>query len=64
MARMGKRAGTYRFWWGNMRERDNFKDGRRWKDNIKMNLKQYNWVALTELIWFGIETGGELLGTR
>jgi hypothetical protein len=44
-----------------MRERDNFKDGRRWEDNIKMNLKQQNWVAFIELFWLGIGTSGELL---
>ena len=48
------------FWWGNLRERDHFKDGRRWEDNIKMNLKQ-DGVALTELIWLGSGTGGGLL---
>jgi len=49
-----------RFWWGNLRERDQFKDGRRWEDNIKTDLKQQNGVALTALIWLGTGAGGKL----
>jgi hypothetical protein len=57
---MRKRTGAYGFWRGNLRERDHFKDGRRWEDNIKIDLKQQNWVT-SELIWFGKGTGDEML---
>jgi len=31
-------------WCGNLRERDNLKDfGRRWKDNVKMDLQEVGW---------------------
>jgi hypothetical protein len=48
------------FWWGNLRERDHFKYGRRWDDNIKIDLKQQNEAALTALIWLGTGAGGEV----
>jgi hypothetical protein len=33
----------------------------RWVDNIRMDLGEVGWVMWTELVWFRIETGGELL---
>jgi hypothetical protein len=33
---------------------------RRWVDNIRMDLGEMGWVC-TELVWFRIGTGGELL---
>ena len=34
---------------------------RRREDNIKMDLQEVEWGALTGLIWLGIGTGGGLL---
>jgi hypothetical protein len=34
---------------------------RRWKDNIKMDLKELGWEAWTGLIWLRIGTCGGLL---
>ena len=28
------------FWWGNLRERCNLEDMRRWEDNIKLDLEE------------------------
>ena len=32
--------------------------GRRWEDNIKLNLQEVGWEAWTGLIWLRIGTGG------
>jgi len=41
------------FWWGNLRERDNLGDRRRWEYNIKMDLQEVgcggmNWIELAQ----------------
>jgi hypothetical protein len=33
----------------------------RWEDNIKMDIREVGWGALTGLIWLKIGTGGGLL---
>jgi len=33
----------------------------RWKDNIKMVLKEKGWKTWTEFIWFGTGMSGKLL---
>jgi len=41
VARMGRGKVYKGFWWGNLRERDNFEVTRhRWEDNIKMDLQE------------------------
>jgi hypothetical protein len=37
---------------------------RRWKDNIKMDLREVGWAEQTGLIWLRIGTGGGLLCIR
>jgi hypothetical protein len=37
------------------------KTGRRWTDNIKINLLEIGLDGVTGLIWLRIGTGGELL---
>jgi len=32
------------------------KPGRRWENNIKMDLQEVGWGGITELIWLRIET--------
>jgi hypothetical protein len=34
------------FWWGNLRERVTWKSGRRWGDNITMDLKEVGCVGM------------------
>jgi len=56
---MGERSGAYRVLvgrpeWKRQPGRPRFI----WDYNIKMNLQEVGWVALTELIWFRIGTGG------
>jgi hypothetical protein len=41
------------FWCGNLRERVNLKDTRRWEDNIKMDLQEFgcgglDWIELAQ----------------
>jgi hypothetical protein len=36
----GRREGCTGFWWGNLRERNDWGDRRRWEDNIKMDLQE------------------------
>jgi hypothetical protein len=33
----------------------------RWEDNIKINLKEYNWVLWAKFIWLRIWTSGGFL---
>ena len=48
-----------RFWWGNLRERDNFgRPRRRWEDNIKMDLEAVGRGCDTGWSWLRIGTGG------
>jgi hypothetical protein len=47
-----------RFWWGNLREGV----GRRWEDNIKLDLQEVGWGgAWSGLIWLRIGTGDRIL---
>ena len=47
------------FWWGNLRDRDHLEDtGVRWKDNIKMDLREVGWGAWTGSICLRIGTVG------
>ena len=57
---MGKSRDAYRVLVGNLWERDHLEDKRRWKDNIKMDLREVAWDEWTGLIWlrFGTEGGG------
>ena len=46
-----------RFWWGNLRESEPLgRPGRRWEDNIKMDLQEV--VVGTGWSWLRIGTGG------
>jgi hypothetical protein len=54
VARMGERRGAYRALVGKP-------EGKRWEDNIKMDLREVGWGAWTGSIWLRIGTGGELL---
>ena len=58
----GERRGAYRVLMGNPER--NWQLGRprrRWKDNIKMNLQEVGFGALTRLVWLRIGTGGALV---
>jgi hypothetical protein len=36
-----------RLWWGNLRDRDHFEEtGRRWEDNIKIDLQEVGWRGM------------------
>jgi hypothetical protein len=48
--RRGRPTGCTGFWCGNLRERDHLEERCRWEDNIKMDLQEVRWRALTELI--------------
>jgi len=50
---MGKRRGAYSILVGRPRHR--------WWDDIKMDLQEVGWGALTRLIWFMIGTGQRFL---
>jgi hypothetical protein len=59
---MGERRGAYRVLVGKPEGRRPFeRPRRRWKDNIKMDLREVGWGAWTGSIWLRIGTGGELL---
>ena len=62
VARMWERRGVYRFWWGNMKERDHLEepdvDGR---ITIRRILRKCDVGAWTGLIWLRIGTDGGLL---
>jgi len=50
------------FWWGNLRERDNFVSlGIDRRITLKPFFKKCDVWALTRLAWLKIGTGGELL---
>jgi hypothetical protein len=52
VACVGEKTG---FWWGNLKERDHLEDpGVRWKDKIKMDLKEVecgdmDWIDLAQV---------------
>ena len=53
VAGKGDRRGFAAFWWGNLRERDNLGDRRRWEDNIKMDHQEVgcggvDWIDLAQ----------------
>jgi hypothetical protein len=59
---MGERRGAYRDLVGKPEGRTPLgRPRRRWKDNIKMDLREVGWGACTGSIWLRIGTGGELL---
>ena len=37
------------------------RQGRRWEDNIKMDLREVGWIARIGSMWLWIGTGGGLL---
>jgi hypothetical protein len=50
----GREEVNTRFWWENLRERDNMQDPiSRWEDNVKMNLQEVecgdmDWIDLVQ----------------
>jgi hypothetical protein len=59
---MGERRGAYRASVGKPEgKRPLGRPRHRWEDNIKMDLREVGWGALTGLIWLRIGTGGRLL---
>jgi hypothetical protein len=63
--RMGERRGAYRALVGKPEGRRPLgRPRRRWEDNIKMDLREVGWGALTGLPWLRIGTGGGLLCIR
>jgi hypothetical protein len=41
-----------RLWWGNLSDRDHVEDtGRRWQDNIKMDLQEVGWRGM---VWIDL----------
>jgi hypothetical protein len=62
VARMGERRGAYRALVEKPEGSRPFgRPRRRWKDNIKMNVREVGWGAWTGSIWLRIGTGGGLL---
>jgi hypothetical protein len=57
VARIGESRGEKGFWWGDLRERDYFEDGRM---ILKWFLRKSVGRALTGLSWLRIGTGGGL----
>jgi hypothetical protein len=51
----------YMFWKENLKARDNFGVMRRWGDDIKKDLKEYDGIELTGLIWLRIEVSGVIM---
>jgi hypothetical protein len=59
--RMGEGRGAYRILVGRPEGRRPLeRPGRRWEDNIKMDLQEVGWGGWTGLIWLRIGTGGGL----
>jgi hypothetical protein len=62
VACMGEGRGAYRILVGRSEGRRPLgRPRRRWKDYIKMDLKEVGWGAWTGLIWLRIRTGGGVL---
>jgi hypothetical protein len=56
---MGETSGAYRILVGKSEgKRPLGRPRRRWEDNIKTDLQEVEWAALTALMWFRIGTGG------
>ena len=59
---MGDRRGAYRFWWGNVRERDHLEDlGVDGRIIVKWIFKKWDGDAWAGLLWLRIGTGGGFL---
>jgi len=59
VARMGRGEMHIGLWWGNTRDKPLGIPGRRWDNNIKMNIQELGgWTGLS---WLRIGTGGGLL---
>ena len=62
VARMGKRRGAYRVLVGKPEgKRPLGRRGRRWEDNVKIDLQEVGWRAWTGLMWLRIGTVGGVL---
>jgi len=56
---MGERRGVYRFWWGNVRERDHLEDpGVDGRIIVRWICREWDVEVWTGLIWLRIGTGG------
>jgi hypothetical protein len=59
---MGDKRGAYRFWWGDLMERDDLTDlGLDGRIIFKWIFKRWDGEAWTRLIWFRKGTGRGLL---
>ena len=59
IGRVGERIGTYRFWWGNQREKDHLEDpGLDGRIILRWIFRKWNEGVCTGLIWVWIGTGG------
>jgi hypothetical protein len=62
VARMGERRGAYRALVGKPEGRGPLgRPGRKWENNIKMDIREVGWRTWTESMWLRIGTGGGLL---
>jgi hypothetical protein len=62
VARMGEKCNAYRLLAGKSEGKKPLgKPRRRWMENIKMDLRKWDRVVWTGLIWLRIGTSGELL---
>jgi hypothetical protein len=65
VARMGKKRYAYRVLVGKTEgRRPPERLGRRWEDNIKINLRKIRYGVWTRFVWLGVEATGGLLLTR
>jgi len=59
VARIGERSGVYRVLVGKSEgKRPHGRPGRRWEDNIKMDIQEVRCGVWTEWSWLRIGTGG------
>ena len=62
VGRMGERRSTYRVLVGKPEgKRQLGRSRHRWEDNIKMDLREVVWGALTGLMWSSIGAGGGIV---
>jgi hypothetical protein len=61
VARMGRGEVCTGFWWGNRGKETTGETQCRWKDNIKMDLREVGCAVWTGFGWLRIETGGGAL---